>query len=105
MKMQSGLVRLIRTQSSFCFVSEIQKAAGIRFNSDKTTTKKGDVMSDTFGEGYSSRSDEEGFGGTNQTVPGSRRQDSNQNSTGYDKSQGSEVKEKEQSRHQTNPQK
>lgn len=31
----------------------------------KTTNKKGDVMSHSFGEGYATRSDEEGFGGTN----------------------------------------
>ncbi|KAK1363594.1 hypothetical protein POM88_039155 [Heracleum sosnowskyi] len=100
--MQSGLVRLIPTQNSYIFFSKIQKAVGIRFNSDKTTTtKKGDVMSNTFGEGYSSRSDEEGFGGTNQTLPGSHKQDNSPNSNEYDKSQGSEVKEKEQSRHQT----
>lgn len=39
-------------------------------------------MSNTFGEGYSSRSDEEGFGGTNQTLPGSRKQDNAPNSNG-----------------------
>lgn len=39
----------------------------------KKTTEKGDVMSNSFGEGYSTRSDEEGFGGIysgNQSLPG-----------------------------------
>ncbi|XP_074381407.1 uncharacterized protein LOC141723488 [Apium graveolens] len=100
--MQSGLARLIRARNTDMFFSKIQKAVGIRFKSGKPpTTEKGDVMSNTFGEGYSSRSDEEGFGGTNQTLPGSRKEDNAPNSNEYDKSQGSEVKEKEESRNQT----
>ncbi|KAF3320485.1 hypothetical protein FCM35_KLT15181 [Carex littledalei] len=57
-----------------------------------------DVMTDSFGEGYSTRSDEEGFGGVyggNDPVinPGTHV-----NHPEYDKSQGSEVKEKEKAR-------
>jgi len=64
----------------------------------KTT---GDVMSHSFGEGYSTRSDEEGFGGVyggNDPVehPGTEIHPSHPE---YDTSQGSEVKEKEKARH------
>ncbi|KAJ1293835.1 hypothetical protein BS78_01G099400 [Paspalum vaginatum] len=61
----------------------------------------GDVMTHSFGEGYSTRSDEEGFGGVyggNDPVehPGTRVHPSHPE---YDTSQGSEVKEKEKARH------
>ncbi len=62
----------------------------------------GDVMSHPFGEGYATRSDEEGFGGIyggNQTRP---EKSVHENHPAYDKTQGSEVKEKEKARHQTN---
>ncbi|KAJ3697642.1 hypothetical protein LUZ61_001347 [Rhynchospora tenuis] len=64
------------------------------------TKTHADVMTDSFGEGYSTRSDEEGFGGVyggNDPVlnPGH-----NVNHPEYDKSQGSEVKEKEKARNQ-----
>ncbi|XP_044984017.1 uncharacterized protein LOC123451070 [Hordeum vulgare subsp. vulgare] len=67
----------------------------------KTTTAHGDVMTHSFGEGYSTRSDEEGFGGVygqNDPVlnPGTEM---HPNHPEYDKSQGSEVKEKEKARH------
>ncbi|EMS67882.1 hypothetical protein TRIUR3_31296 [Triticum urartu] len=67
----------------------------------KTTTAHGDVMTHSFGEGYSTRSDEEGFGGVygqNDPVlnPGT---EVHPNHPEYDKSQGSEVKEKEKARH------
>ncbi|KRZ64576.1 hypothetical protein T10_4463 [Trichinella papuae] len=60
----------------------------------------GDGMSHSFGEGYSTRSDEEGFGGVyggNQSIskPGEH-----ENHPDYDKSQGSEVKQKEKGRNQ-----
>ncbi|KAG4987919.1 hypothetical protein AAZX31_11G066100 [Glycine max] len=58
--------------------------------------KQGDTMSHSFGEGYATRSDEEGFGGVyggNQSKP--------EMDPAYDKTQGSEVKEKEKARHQT----
>ncbi|CAN1190634.1 hypothetical protein LINPERPRIM_LOCUS40016 [Linum perenne] len=67
--------------------------------------RKGDVMSHSYGEGYSTRSDEEGFGG----IYGGNTEDNedlnkkiHEDHPAYDKSQGSEVKEKEKSRHQTN---
>ncbi|KAJ0963306.1 hypothetical protein J5N97_028428 [Dioscorea zingiberensis] len=67
---------------------------------------RGDVMYDSFGEGYGTRCDDEGFGGTNSNrgnqefpkekehipKPGQHHE--------YDTSQGSEVKEKEKTRHQ-----
>ncbi|TVU45328.1 hypothetical protein EJB05_04812, partial [Eragrostis curvula] len=66
----------------------------------KTTTAHGDVMTHSFGEGYSTRSDEEGFGGVyggNDPVehPGTEIHPSHPE---YDTSQGSEVKEKEKAR-------
>ncbi|ESR38925.1 hypothetical protein KPL70_019584 [Citrus sinensis] len=69
--------------------------------------KTGDVMSHSFGEGYATRSDEEGFGGIyggNQFFPNKddKDKDINENHPAFDKSQGSEVKEKEKARHQTN---
>ncbi|XP_077223771.1 late embryogenesis abundant protein isoform X2 [Tasmannia lanceolata] len=67
--------------------------------------KTGDVMSHSFGEGYSTRSDEEGFGGIyskNQSL-GKKEKDEgvHENHPDYDKSQGSEVKEKEKGRNKT----
>ncbi|XP_022741096.1 uncharacterized protein LOC111292787 [Durio zibethinus] len=67
--------------------------------------KTGDVMSHSFGEGYATRSDEEGFGGTyggNQSESEIQMdKEIHENHPAYDKSQGSEVKEKEKARHQT----
>ncbi|CAN6698580.1 unnamed protein product [Malus baccata var. baccata] len=67
--------------------------------------KTGDVMSQSFGEGYATRSDEEGFGGVfsdNQTFPKTEQdQLIHENHPAYDKTQGSEVKEKEKGRCQT----
>ncbi|XP_062157172.1 uncharacterized protein LOC133864775 [Alnus glutinosa] len=67
--------------------------------------KTGDVMSHSFGEGYATRSDEEGFGGIyggNQSFPKPEHDEPvHENHPAYDKSQGSEVKEKEKARHQT----
>ncbi|URD93288.1 hypothetical protein MUK42_30032 [Musa troglodytarum] len=62
-------------------------------------TQHGDTMRNSFGEGYSTRSDEEGFGGTN---AGSQAIGSPSEITHpeYDKSQGSEVKAKEKARNQ-----
>ncbi|GAA0166507.1 hypothetical protein Leryth_018258 [Lithospermum erythrorhizon] len=59
----------------------------------KSSSKTTDTMS-SFGEGYASRSDEEGFGG----VYGEKIDDGK--TTGHDGSQGSVVKEKETSRNQ-----
>ncbi|KAF7828846.1 late embryogenesis abundant protein [Senna tora] len=70
--------------------------------------KTGDVMSHSFGEGYATRSDEEGFGGVygdNDSSAASKIQTDkviHENHPAYDKTQGSEVKEKEKARHQTN---
>ncbi|XP_047088484.1 uncharacterized protein LOC124700395 [Lolium rigidum] len=70
---------------------------------DKHTevTERGDVMTHSFGEGYATRSDEEGFGGVygqNDPVfnPGT---EVHPNHPDYDTSQGSHVKEKEKARH------
>ncbi|KAK9165548.1 hypothetical protein Scep_000739 [Stephania cephalantha] len=64
--------------------------------------KNGDVMSRSFGEGYSTRSDEEGFGGIyggNQTLRNSgEKAEIHENHPDYDKSQGRDVKEKEKGR-------
>ncbi|KAG2720056.1 hypothetical protein I3760_02G018000 [Carya illinoinensis] len=69
--------------------------------------KLGDVMSHSFGEGYATRSDEEGYGGIygrNQSFPQAHTEQDkhiHENHPAYDKTQGSEVKEKENARHQT----
>ncbi|XP_076895623.1 uncharacterized protein LOC143548302 [Bidens hawaiensis] len=71
----------------------------------KEVEKKGDVMSHSFGEGYATRSDEEGFGGIYGGNQSLSHEDEDKivhgNCPEYDKSQGSEVKEKEKARHQT----
>ncbi|KAF9609826.1 hypothetical protein IFM89_018768 [Coptis chinensis] len=70
----------------------------------------GDVMSHSFGEGYATRSEEEGFGGIygdNQRLP-THNEDHEVNAVHphqpnhpeYDRSQGSDVKEKEKARNQ-----
>ncbi|CAN7005286.1 unnamed protein product [Brassica oleracea var. botrytis] len=63
-----------------------------------------DVMSHSFGEGYATRSDEEGFGGTyggNQTFQKDNNDKVHENHPDYDKTQGSEAKEKQKARNQT----
>lgn len=71
------------------------------------TNKHGDVMSHSFGEGYATRCDEEGFGGiyaANQSLSKTETDKFiHENHPAYDKTQGSEVKEKEKSRHQASP--
>ncbi|KAK9990417.1 hypothetical protein SO802_025402 [Lithocarpus litseifolius] len=103
-----------------------QRASGIRFrkitsmstqpeskqNRDEVqkglnpNQKTGDVMSHSFGDGYATRSDEEGFGGIygeNQSFQKPEKDEPiHENHPAYDKTQGSEVKEKEKARHQTN---
>ncbi|XP_004512041.1 uncharacterized protein [Cicer arietinum] len=73
---------------------------------NREETKHGDVMSHSFGEGYATRCDEEGFGGIygeNQSLNTNQKDKSvHENHPDYDKTQGSEVKEKEKGRHQTN---
>ncbi|XP_030529358.1 uncharacterized protein LOC115740117 [Rhodamnia argentea] len=66
--------------------------------------KTGDAMAHSFGEGYSTRSDEEGFGGIyggNDSCKVTKARDIDEDHPEHDKSQGSEVKEKEKARHQT----
>ncbi|XP_054775896.1 uncharacterized protein LOC129284433 [Prosopis cineraria] len=64
-----------------------------------------DVMSHSFGEGYATRSDEEGFGGIYGGNESASKIEADkfihENHPAYDKTQGSEVKEKEKARHQT----
>ncbi|XP_010550389.1 PREDICTED: uncharacterized protein LOC104821276 [Tarenaya hassleriana] len=63
--------------------------------------KTGDVMSHSFGEGYATRSEEEGFGGIyggNQSIQ--KDKEIHENHPAYDKTQGSEVSEKEKARNQ-----
>ncbi|XP_050291417.1 uncharacterized protein LOC126732543 [Quercus robur] len=103
-----------------------QKASGIRFrkitsmstqpeskqNRDEVqkglnpNQKTGNVMSHSFGDGYATRSDEEGFGGIygeKQSFQKPQKDEPiHENHPAYDKTQGSEVKEKEKARHQTN---
>ncbi|CAN8277627.1 unnamed protein product [Cochlearia groenlandica] len=71
---------------------------------DNPNEKTGDVMSHSYGEAYATRADEEGFGGThcgNQTLQ--KDDEIHENHTNYDKTQGSESKEKEKARNQTHP--
>ncbi|KAG2546257.1 uncharacterized protein LOC120649932 [Panicum virgatum] len=75
--------------------------AGGKSKRDDMHKTTGDVMTHSFGEGYSTRSDEEGFGGVyggNDPVehPGTEIHPSHPE---YDTTQGSEVKEKEKARH------
>ncbi|KAJ0684031.1 hypothetical protein HanLR1_Chr11g0386731 [Helianthus annuus] len=69
-----------------------------------TNRQTRDVMSHSYGEGYATRSDEEGFGGTYGGNQSLSHEDEDKivhgNSPDYDKTQGSEVKEKEKARHQ-----
>lgn len=61
-------------------------------------------MAHSFGEGYSTRSDEEGFGGIygrNQASEIKHKDEIHEDHPMYDKTQGCEVKEKEKGRHQT----
>ncbi|CDY54166.1 BnaC07g48560D [Brassica napus] len=70
---------------------------------ENSKEKYGDVMSHSFGEGYATRSDEEGFGGTyggNQSFQ-KHNDEVHENHPDYDKTQGSEAKEKERGRNQT----
>ncbi|CDY53845.1 BnaA07g37400D [Brassica napus] len=70
---------------------------------ENSKEKYGDVMSHSFGEGYATRSDEEGFGGTyggNQSFQ-KHKDEVHENHPDYDKTQGSEAKEKERGRNQT----
>ncbi|KAK6924361.1 hypothetical protein RJ641_010561 [Dillenia turbinata] len=75
-------------------------------NPNQVPPKQGDAMSHSFGEGYATRSDEEGFGGIYgdkdiDPQPGTVKR-IHEDHPEYDKSQGSEVKEKEKGRFQKN---
>ncbi|KAJ7944282.1 Late embryogenesis abundant protein [Quillaja saponaria] len=121
------LIKTVRPYSPNLVSTSLLSAFGLRFrqvtkissqpdskhNMDKaqnqTPNEKpaGNVMSHSFGEGYATRSDEEGFGGTfsdNQSFPNKVDQDKliHENHPAYDKTQGSEVKEKEKARCQSN---
>uniref|UniRef100_A0A1J3EU36 Late embryogenesis abundant protein n=1 Tax=Noccaea caerulescens TaxID=107243 RepID=A0A1J3EU36_NOCCA len=103
--------------TTVCFLSPPsrfgRKVAGVSFATapdqkkmdkkpENPNDKTGDLMSDSFGEGYSTRSDEEGFGGTyggNQTFQ--KDKEVHENHPDFDKTQGSEAKEKERARNQT----
>ncbi|KAF5189770.1 late embryogenesis abundant protein [Thalictrum thalictroides] len=75
-------------------------------NTQNPSQKTGDVMSHPFGEGYATRSDDEGFGGIyagNQSFPkpeDDKHDHADENHPDYDKSQGSHVEGKEKGRHQ-----
>ncbi|KAI4381158.1 hypothetical protein MLD38_007264 [Melastoma candidum] len=76
-----------------------------RDDGDHSTVKAGDVMEHSFGEGYATRSDEEGFGGIyggNDSWKLKKPGEIDEDHPDYDKSQGSEVKEKEKGRFQKN---
>ncbi|CAH1413567.1 unnamed protein product [Lactuca virosa] len=79
-------------------------AEKIQHSQEPTQKGRDHVMSNSFGDGYSTRSDEESFGGTfsgNQSLSG-REQEKivNANAPEYDRSQGSETGEKEGGRNQ-----
>ncbi|KDP23195.1 hypothetical protein JCGZ_00340 [Jatropha curcas] len=73
----------------------------------KEAIEHGDVMSHSFGQAYATRSDEEGFGGIYGGNQSCDNDDDNngkkihENHPDYDRSQGSEVKEKEKGRNST----
>lgn len=131
--MNQAIIRSVRIQSPAIFPSPLpsirRKVPTVRFQQvvplsgrpqkqgeepedmekpkENPNEKTGNVMSHSFGEGYSTRSDEEGFGGiynANQSLPkdDDDKDVIHENHPAYDKSQGSEVKEKEKARHQTN---
>ena len=129
-------IRSIRTQSTSLPITPSlhsssylgQKASRVGFRQASATTKStepesdpemdenaahnahiksGDLMSHSFGEGYATRCEDDGFGGIyggNQTVAkADQEQLIHENHRAYDKTQGSEVKEKEKARHQMEP--
>ncbi|CAK9320656.1 unnamed protein product [Citrullus colocynthis] len=97
----------LRSRQAIGFATAPEQNEKDMDDSQKKPKETGDIMSDSFGEGYSTRSDEEGFGGTyggNKSIDDESENKKsflhgNQHEE-YDRSQGSEVKEKEKSRHQ-----
>ncbi|KAM5576180.1 hypothetical protein ABKV19_007181 [Rosa sericea] len=71
---------------------------------DNPHKKSGDVMSHSFGEAYATRCEDDGFGGIyggKQSVAKvEQEQLIHENHPDYDRTQGSEVTEKEKARHQ-----
>ncbi|KAK4788728.1 hypothetical protein SAY86_020047 [Trapa natans] len=98
----SGGVRLFRQTS---IISGAPESNMDQHKSQNPSEKSGNVMSQSFGEGYSTRSDEEGFGGIysgDQSLNNIKAdKEIHANHNAYDKTQGSEAKEKEQARHDT----
>ncbi|KAL9269764.1 hypothetical protein AKJ16_DCAP06861 [Drosera capensis] len=92
-----GRVRLVHATAG-----EAKSTPPLQDASKQHEDKSGDVMSHSFGDGYSTRSNDDGFGG----VYGGNDPDTNDGDgiicehPDYDKSQGSEVAEKEKARHQ-----
>lgn len=97
---------IVRFQKSAASGTNRPESDGGETMDHQTTGKKekgirGDMMS-SYGEGYATRSDEEGFGGIyggNQDEHENEK-DKDKDIHEFDKQQGSEVKEKEKSRHQ-----
>ncbi|XP_027362155.1 uncharacterized protein LOC113869853 [Abrus precatorius] len=88
----------------FCTQSDTDRDSAHKMDktqkpSEETTHGYGDAMTHSFGEGYATRSDEEGFGGIYGGNQSTLKTD--ENHPAYDKTQGSEVKEKEKARHQS----
>ncbi|XP_072972033.1 uncharacterized protein [Typha angustifolia] len=89
-----------RANPTFCCVPTPGDREGMEETTPEYDSRKAsrDVMSDSYGEGYATRSDEEGFGG----IYGGNDPIANPGHSvkhpGHDNSQGSEVKEKEKAR-------
>ncbi|OVA04499.1 hypothetical protein BVC80_1715g11 [Macleaya cordata] len=107
-------VRLFRQAKTQSIQPENQDSSSMEQQQKKAQNpneKTGDVISDSFGEAYATRCDEEGFGGIyggNQSLPKHDVDDDDdddkvihENHPAYDKTQGSEVSEKERARNQT----
>ncbi|KAL6346461.1 hypothetical protein AAG906_033257 [Vitis piasezkii] len=70
---------------------------------EKLSSVERDEMSTSFGVAYATRSDEEGFGGIyggNQSLGECDKEAAQENHNDYERTQGSDVKEKEKARHQ-----
>ncbi|CAL1376623.1 unnamed protein product [Linum trigynum] len=96
----TGFVSLRKGKKAFCTNPDSKHDMD---KAQEPKDKKGDAMSHSFGEGYATRSDEEGFGG----IYGGNDDDDvkldkkiHEDHPDYDRSQGSEVKEKEKARNQ-----
>lgn len=95
---------IVRFQKSAASGTNRPESDGGETMDHQTTGKKEkgirrDTMS-SFGEGYATRSDEEGFGGIYGGNQDEHENEKDKDIHEFDKQQGSEVKEKEKSRHQ-----